>query len=64
MCGVSARVFQDADLMRGHGFSIFAILLLMLAALMAMVNPTVALGMTGVVLLGGIVLFIVRWKNL
>jgi hypothetical protein len=49
--------------MRGHGFSIIAILLLLLAALMALVNPTVALGITGVVLLGGIVLLVVRLRN-
>lgn len=50
--------------MRGHGFSIIAILLLFLAALMAMVNPTVALGITGTVLLGGIALLVFRLKNL
>lgn len=64
MLRVSARVFQDADLMHGHGFSIVAVLLLFLAALMAMVNPTLALGVTGMVLLGGIVLLIVRLRNL
>ncbi len=50
--------------MHGHGFSIVAVLLLFLAALMAMVNPTLALGVTGMVLLGGIVLLIVRLRNL
>jgi hypothetical protein len=50
--------------MRGHGFSIFAVLILFLAALMAMTHPAVALGMTGVVLLGGVVLLVVRLKNL
>lgn len=64
MCGISACVFQDADLMGAHGFSIIAILLLFLADLMAIVNPTVALGLTGLVLLGGIVLLVVRLKNL
>jgi hypothetical protein len=47
-----------------YGFSIFAILLLFLAAMMAMVNPTVALGIAGAVLLGGIALLVVRWKGL
>ena len=50
--------------MHGHGFTIIALLLLVLAVPMALVNPTVALGITGVVLAGAIALLVARIKNL
>jgi len=50
--------------MRGHWFTVIALLLLVLAVPMALVNPTVAIGITGVVLAAGIALLVVRMKNL
>ena len=50
--------------MRGHGFTIIALLLLVLAVPMALVNPMVALGITVCVLAAGIALLVARIKNL